>query len=151
MFVGDLLDTKGRGVVSVPMNATVETAARLLMNHRIGGVVVKDSCGTEGEALVGIFTERDIVRAVSERGAAGLKTQVADLMTRNTIVCSVDDTLDYVRELMDSRRIRHVPVLDDTRLVGILSIRDIVAYDVRRARTANESKAAAMGASPTHA
>ena len=134
MLVADLMRSKNARVPTIRMTETVEMAATLLNRERIGAVVVKDACGSEGDTVVGIFSERDVVRAVAERGAAGLKAKVADLMSRNMISCTMEDTVDQVRALMDSHHIRHLPVMEDHQMVGVLSIRDVIAYDVRRAR-----------------
>ncbi|HEY9215411.1 MAG TPA: CBS domain-containing protein [Ancylobacter sp.] len=131
MLVADLMKLKNARVPTIRMTETVEMAATLLNRERIGAVVVKDACGSEGDTVVGIFSERDVVRAVAERGAASLKLRVADLMSRNMISCTMDDTVDHVRALMDTHHVRHLPVLEDHQLVGVLSIRDVIAYDVR--------------------
>lgn len=134
MLVADLMKSKNARVPTIRMTETVEMAATLLNRERIGAVVVKDACGSEGDTVVGIFSERDVVRAIAERGPAALKSKVADLMSRNMISCTMEDTVDHVRALMDSHHIRHLPVLEDHQMVGVLSIRDVLAHDVRRAR-----------------
>jgi len=131
MLVADLMKLKKARVPTIRMTETVEMAATLLNRERIGAVVVKDACGSEGDTVVGIFSERDVVRAVAERGVASLKLRVADLMSRNMISCTMDDTVDHVRALMDTHHVRHLPVLEDHQLVGVLSIRDVIAYDVK--------------------
>lgn len=148
MLVADLMKSKNARVPTVRMNETIEMAAVLLNRERIGAVVVKDACGSEGDTAVGIFSERDVVRAIAERGPGALKAQVADLMSRNMISCSMDDTVDHVRELMDHHHVRHLPVLEDHQLVGVLSIRDVLAHDVRAARigAARDGYAEAIGA-----
>ncbi|MFK8249878.1 CBS domain-containing protein [Ancylobacter terrae] len=152
MFVSDLLKSKGSRVVTIRMTETLEMAATLLNRERIGAVVVKDSCSTEGETLVGIFSERDIVRAIAERGVLALRMPVAEVMSRNTITCAMDDPIDRVREIMDSRHVRHLPVVDEHQLVGVLSIRDIIAHDVRLAREAAGwgRSAAGQAGAPNH-
>jgi len=133
MLVADLMKLKNARVPTIRMTETVEMAATLLNRERIGAVVVKDACGSEGDTVVGIFSERDVVRAVAERGVASLKLRVADLMSRNMISCTMDDTVDHVRALMDTHHVRHLPVLEDHQLVGVLSIRDVISYDVKLA------------------
>ncbi|QFR33082.1 CBS domain-containing protein [Ancylobacter sp. TS-1] len=133
MLVADLMKLKNARVPTIRMSETVEMAATLLNRERIGAVVVKDACGSEGDTVVGIFSERDVVRAVAERGAAALKITVGDLMSRNMISCAMDDTVDHVRALMDSHHVRHLPVLEEHQLVGVLSIRDVLSHDVRQA------------------
>ncbi|WP_428030980.1 CBS domain-containing protein [Ancylobacter sp.] len=135
MLVADLMKLKNARVPTVRMSETVEMAATLLNRERIGAVVVKDACGSEGVTVVGIFSERDVVRAVAERGAAALRLTVGDLMSRNMISCQMADTVDHVRALMDEHHVRHLPVLEEHQLVGVLSIRDVLSHDVRRAST----------------
>lgn len=136
MLVADLMKLKNARVPTIRMSETVEMAATLLNRERIGAVVVKDACGSEGDTVVGIFSERDVVRAVAERGAAALRLTVGDLMSRNMISCAMDDTVDHVRALMEEHHVRHLPVLEEHQLVGVLSIRDVLSHDVRMAREA---------------
>lgn len=133
MLVADLMKLKPARVPSVRMNETVEMAATLLNRERIGAVVVKDACGSEGDTVVGIFSERDVVRAIAERGGVALKALVGDLMSRNMISCQMDDSIDHVRSLMDTHHVRHLPVMEEHQLVGVLSIRDVLSHDVRKA------------------
>jgi len=133
MLVADLMKLKNARVPTVRMSETVEMATILLNRERIGAVVVKDACGSEGDTILGIFSERDVVRAIAERGAAALKQPVSDLMSRNMISCAMDDTVDHVRALMDEHHVRHLPVLEEHQLVGVLSIRDVLSHDVRQA------------------
>ncbi len=127
MKVGQLLRKKGGRIVSVRMNETVERAAQMLRDENIGALVIKDTCNTEGDVVVGMFSERDFMRAILARGPAILKLPVSRLMTPNVIaVRSSDDTTRAV-ELFNMHRIRHLPVIDDHTLVGVISIRDIVA------------------------
>ncbi|WP_183190979.1 CBS domain-containing protein [Ancylobacter tetraedralis] len=137
MLVADLLTLKSARVPTIRMTETVEMAATLLNRERIGAVVVKDACGSEGDTVVGIFSERDLVRAIADRGIASLRAPVAELMSRNMISCAMQDTVDHVRALMDEHHVRHLPVLQDHQLVGVLSIRDVLAHDVRLAARAS--------------
>jgi CBS domain-containing protein len=93
--------------------------------------VVKDVVHTEGNTAVGMFTERDVVRAVAEHGAAGVNLRVAQLISVQQLVsCSSTDTLEHARRLMNQHHIRHLPVIDDYSLIGVISIRDIsIAFD----------------------
>lgn len=122
MYVHAILKHKGQDVVSAgPTDDVVETA-RLLNRHRIGAVVVRDADGH----VAGILSERDIVRGIAESGAACLGLKVADLMTREVVSCRPDDSIDDIMALMTERRIRHLPVMEDGRLVGVISIGDVV-------------------------
>jgi CBS domain-containing protein len=110
------------------MNETVGTAARLLRTENIGALVVKDVCRTEGNVAVGMFSERDVVRAVAEHGPSGINMKISALISVQKLVsCHSSDTLDHVRELMNANHIRHLPVIDDHTLIGVISMRDIIA------------------------
>ncbi|MET0970127.1 MAG: CBS domain-containing protein [Tardiphaga sp.] len=126
MKVEDILRTKSTRIATVRMNETVAIAAQLLRTANISALVVKDVCRTEGNTAVGMFSERDVVSAIAEHGAAGVNVKVADLISVQRLVsCRSTDTLDYVRHLMNKNHIRHVPVIDDYTLIGVISIRDI--------------------------
>ena len=130
MRVGDILNRKSTRIATVRMNETVATAARLLRNDNVGALVVKDVCRTEGNVAVGMFSERDVVRAVSEHGQAGLAMPVSALISVQKLVsCQSTDSIEHVRELMIDNHIRHVPVIDDHTLIGVISMRDINATD----------------------
>jgi CBS domain-containing protein len=92
----------------------------------ISALVVKDVVRTEGNTAVGMFTERDVVRAVAEHGAAGLNLKVSQLISVPQLVwCDSTDTLEYVYHLMNRNRVRHLPVIDNYSLIGVISIGDI--------------------------
>ncbi len=127
MKVNQLLRKMGGRIVSIRMDETVERAAQMLRDENIGALVIKDVCNTEGDVVVGMFSERDFLRAILSRGPAVLKLPVSSLMSPNVIALrSSDDTTKAV-ELFNRHRIRHLPVIDDHTLVGVVSIRDIVA------------------------
>ncbi|CCE10295.1 conserved hypothetical protein [Bradyrhizobium sp. STM 3843] len=128
MNVGDILRNKTARVVTVRMNETVGVAAQLMRASNISALVVKDVVRTEGNTAVGMFTERDVVRAVAEHGAAGVTMKVSQLISvQRLISCSTTDTLDHVRHLMNVHHIRHLPVIDDFALAGVISMRDVSA------------------------
>lgn len=124
MNVRSILEAKGRSVATISPDATLADAAHLLAERRIGAVVVTGS----GMSVAGILSERDIVRAVSERGAAALDRTVADTMTRNVVTCTEADTIGQLMEQMTAGKFRHLPVVDQGRLVGIMSIGDVVKW-----------------------
>jgi CBS domain-containing protein len=127
MKVGDILRKKSTRIATVRMNETVGIAAQLLRAGNISALVVKDVCRTEGNTAVGMFSERDVVRAVAEHGAAGINMKVSSLISvQQLISCTSADTLEHVRHLMNKNHIRHVPVIDDYTLIGVISIRDIL-------------------------
>ena len=126
MKVGDVLRKKNTRIATVRMNETVAIAAQLLRASNISALVVKDVVRTEGNTAVGMFTERDVVRAIAEHGAAGITMKVSQLISVQELVsCSSEDTLEHVRHLMNKNHIRHMPVIDNHGLVGVISVRDI--------------------------
>jgi CBS domain-containing protein len=122
MQIKHLLRDKGRNVVTIGSDATLSEAARLLARKRIGALVVRAADGS----IAGILSERDLVRAVAEASVSALPQSVAMHMTRGVFTCSESDTVDELMEVMTRRRFRHMPVVDGGRLVGLISIGDIV-------------------------
>ncbi|MFZ1882114.1 MAG: CBS domain-containing protein [Rhodoplanes sp.] len=120
--VQTILSWKGSTVYTVKSTASVECAARALADHDIGALVVT---GAEG-GKVGIVSERDILRALRAEGAAVLARPVAEIMTCQITTCTPQDELVYVMERMIEGRLRHLPVIEDGQLVGMISIRDVV-------------------------
>jgi CBS domain-containing protein len=122
MSLKNILINKGNQVVSIDTAADLAAAARLLTKHSIGVLVVLDVDGR----LVGILSERDIVRAMSENGIAALQLPVAEVMTRSVSTCDVNDAISSVMERMTKGKFRHMPVLENGRLAGIVSNRDLL-------------------------
>lgn len=128
MKVSQLLSKKKDSrIISIRFSESVETAARMLQDENIGAIVVKDVCRSEGEVVVGMFSERDFIRAVLRHGAGILKRPVSSLMTPNVVSCSPNDSVSRIIELFNKHRIRHLPVIEGGALVGVVSIRDVVA------------------------
>jgi CBS domain-containing protein len=128
MKVGDVLQKKNTRIATVRMNETVAIAAQLMRAGNVSALVVKDVVRTEGNTCAGMFTERDVVRAIAEHGAAGVNLKVSQLISvQELISCTSADTLDHVRHLMNKHHIRHMPVIDDYTLIGVISVRDISA------------------------
>ena len=124
MNVADVLRAKGAEVVTIVLTETIETAAKVLREKRFGSLTVRDRSGK----LAGIITERDIIRAVAEKGVNGLTYKVEDFMTREVRTCKSSATIKDVMELMAQRRIRHVPVVESGELLGMISSNDVVKY-----------------------
>ncbi|MCK2243242.1 MULTISPECIES: CBS domain-containing protein [unclassified Crossiella] len=122
MRIADVLRTKGSTVATVEPGNTVTELLTVLAEHNVGALVVVGPDGT----VVGIVSERDVVRRLRERGAELLSGTVAEIMTAAVVTCTPQDTVDNLTVLMTERRIRHVPVLVDDRLAGIVSIGDVV-------------------------
>ena len=122
MNVKAILAAKGGDIVSIEPTATLAAAAKLLAARRIGAVVI---CGAGGR-LSGILSERDIVRAISEHGAAALERNVGQVMTRNVTTCGEDDSIAEIMERMTAGKFRHMPVMANGRMIGVVSIGDVV-------------------------
>ncbi len=135
MQVRSILKMKGTRVVTVRPEIGIGETARLLAENKIGAVVVVDAAG----AVAGILSERDIVNALARHGTAAVAKTVADLMTRDVQHCAPDATIGSVMTTMTERRIRHVPVIEDGRLIGIVSIGDVVKW--RLEETLHEAEA----------
>ncbi|MGY3446586.1 MULTISPECIES: CBS domain-containing protein [unclassified Bradyrhizobium] len=128
MQVGDILRKKTPRVATVRMNETVAIAAQLMRASNISALVVKDVVRTEGNTCAGMFTERDVVRAIAAHGAAGANMKVSQFVSVQQLVsCNSSDTLEHIRHLMTKHHIRHVPVIDNYSLIGVVSMRDISA------------------------
>jgi CBS domain-containing protein len=126
MQVGDILRKKTSRVVTVRMNETVGIAAQLMRANNISALVVKDVVRSEGNTAVGMFTERDVVRAIAEHGAAGVNLKVSQLISvQQLVACSSTDTLEHVRHLLNKHHIRHLPVIDNYSLINVISMRDV--------------------------
>ena len=137
MLISEILRRKGTNVVTVGPAASVAELIGLLGEHQIGAVVVADASGT-----VGIVSERDVVRRLADVGAAVLEQSVAELMSTEVISCGPDDSVDDIGAQMTERRIRHLPVLAEGTLAGIVTIGDVVAArinDLEKTRVQLES------------
>jgi CBS domain-containing protein len=143
MQVGDVLRKKTGRVATVRMNETVAIAAQLMRSANISALVVKDVVRTEGNTAVGMFTERDVVRAIAEHGPAGAHMRVSQFISVQQLVsCTSSDNLEHVRHLMNKHHIRHVPVIDNYSLIGVISMRDISAAFDEQAKASREPAAA---------
>lgn len=122
MTVAAILKHKGARVETVRPNATVQQVCDVLTSRQIGATVV---VGAAGE-VVGVVSERDIVQALSKQGPGSLTQEVGEIMTRDVVSCKLTDTSEDLMEMMTRGRFRHVPVVEGGRLVGIISIGDVV-------------------------
>ena len=134
MTVRAILDTKGHQIMSVPPDAKMSEAIKLLSERRIGAVLVM----SEGR-IEGILSERDIVRVLGERGAAVLEEPVSAVMTRKVVSCRPNDTVSAIMEMMTLGKFRHLPVLDGDRVVGLISIGDVVKWRVQEYENEQEA------------
>ncbi|GAA0578029.1 CBS domain-containing protein [Actinomadura livida] len=122
MRIRDILRRKGDAVATVRPEATVRQLLSVLAEHNIGAAVVSP----DGTSIAGIASERDVVRSLHERGAALLDRPVSDIMTAEVRSCGPSDKVEDLRRAMTEHRFRHVPVVEDGRLTGIVSIGDVV-------------------------
>ncbi|MFD1626855.1 CBS domain-containing protein [Azospirillum griseum] len=135
MHVAAILKRKGHRIHSVAPTDSLAEVARHLSDQRIGATLVIDDSGS----LLGILSERDIVRAVAEGGADALARPAADRMTRDLVTGQPTDTVATMMAVMTERRIRHVPILDSGRLIGVVSIGDVVKARIDDAELEVES------------
>lgn len=134
MNVATILKAKGTDVETVPLTMTLAEVARVLSSKRIGAVLVMD-----GERLLGILSERDIVKTIGLTGAEALTQTVREVMTSRIVTCHMNDSVDELMDKMTEGRFRHLPVVENDRLVGIISIGDVVKH--RIAETVMETEA----------
>ena len=127
MNVREILSVKGKDVVTIEPNTNLAAAAKVLAERRIGAVVVTGPAGR----IVGILSERDIVHVLAKHGIAALETPIAEAMTRKVTTCSPSDTIGSIMEQMTAGKFRHVPVVEQGRLTGIISIGDVVKHRLK--------------------
>ncbi len=139
MIVKELLAAKTRNsggdVVCIEPTADLAAAAALLSKHGVGAVVIRGA----GDRLAGILSERDIVRALSQHGVKALTIPVGQVMTRDVATCTEDDTCAAIMEQMTTRKFRHLPVMRGGRLVGLISIGDVVKQRVEEIERESEA------------
>lgn len=135
MTIGTILSGRKGPVIAARKSDTVRAVVDLLAQHRIGAVPVLDD-----DALVGIFSERDLVRLMSSYGPEALDRTLDEVMTKSPVTCEADKSVMGALSQMTQRRIRHLPVVDGTALIGFVSIGDLVKYRIDRI----EAEAAAM-------
>ena len=127
MTIEAILQTKSADVTAVPRTTTVAEAVKLLADKRIGAVPVLD-----GDTVAGIFSERDVIHALATHGAAALDQPIGDVMTAPAITVSRGEAVLGALSLMTRRRIRHLPVIEGGRMIGFISIGDLVKYRIDR-------------------
>ena len=129
MFVADILKRKGSTITTVGPEQPIAEALALMAQHRIGAVLVVDG----GGGIAGILSERDLVRAMNKNGKAVFDRTVGDLMTSPVVTCTPKDPVGAIEGMMTAQRFRHVPVIEDGKLVGIVSIGDVVKTRIEEA------------------
>ena len=126
MTVRSILDSKGHNILSVEPDAKLAAAVKMLGERKIGAVLVMSQGKVDG-----ILSERDIVRVLAERGAKVLDEPVSSVMTRKVVSCRQADTVGGIMEMMTIGKFRHLPVIEDGRVVGLISIGDVVKWRVQ--------------------
>ena len=134
MLVSQILKTKGDLVFTVSPNETVQAAAGLLHSRRVGALVVLDPA----DSVVGIVSERDLVRVLAQDGGGGLARPVSACMTQDVLFAQPEETVDDLLARMTERRVRHLPVVRSGRLVGLVSIGDLVKAKIAEAEAEAE-------------
>jgi CBS domain-containing protein len=136
MNVATILGEKGRQVITAKSDASLLEIAETLREHSIGCIVVSDG----DDKIAGIVSERDLVRAIAKSGTDVLKTPVSSSMTKKVITCQISDTIHTIMAAMTDGRFRHMPVVEDDKLIGVISIGDVVRVRIAEA----EMEAASM-------
>jgi CBS domain-containing protein len=137
MTVAAILGDKGNSIISAGPDASLEVIAGTLAKNKIGAIIILEKDGS----VCGIASERDVVRQVAQEGRDALGKPVSGCMTRKVISCSPEQTIDEVMGIMTKNKFRHIPVMDDGKLVGIISIGDVVKRKIEQAeRDAEEMK-----------
>ena len=126
MTVRAILQTKGHQILSVSPDVKLSVAVKTLAERRIGAVLV-----IQDQHMEGILSERDIVRVLGERGASVLEEPVGAVMTRKVVTCKETDTVSAIMEMMTSGKFRHLPVIEGDRVIGLISIGDVVKWRVQ--------------------
>ena len=129
MTVSSILDEKGRKTFCMTANTSVEGVLSELANKKIGAVLITNA----DDSIAGIMSERDIVRALAAKGASILADPASRHMTSDVVTCGEDDTISSVMEKMSAGRFRHIPVIRDGRLTGVISIGDVVKKRIEQA------------------
>lgn len=138
MLIAHVIRDKGPKVHTLRADATLRNAANELLQKKVGALVVLD----ENDRILGVFSERDLVREVAKNGAAALESSVGEAMSRDVITAGGHETVDECLSRMTDRRVRHLPVVEDVRLIGIVSIGDLVKHRIALV----EAESAAMQA-----
>jgi CBS domain-containing protein len=135
MYVQTILSAKGSDVTTIEPTASLDAAANILAERRIGALVV---LGPE-RRVIGIVSERDVVRALAESGAQALQMPVSQVMTRKVSTCTLAESVSSIMELMTNGKFRHLPVVEQDQLLGIVSIGDVVKHRLMEMQQESEA------------
>ena len=131
MVAEDILRRKGRDTITVAPDATLKEAADILSEYDIGALVVTEG----GDRVVGVLSERDIVRSVSEQGGGALQSTIREVMTDEVLTCTPEDKVKDLMERVTRRRVRHLPVVEDATVDGMISIGDLLKTRLQEMET----------------
>jgi CBS domain-containing protein len=135
MNVKTILAAKGGSVISIEPTATLAIAVKTLAEHRIGALLVLGA----DRRVAGILSERDIVRVLAEQGAGALEQPLGQVMTRKVVTCSQSETIGGIMERMTKGKFRHVPVVEQDQVIGVVSIGDVVKYRLQEMEHESEA------------
>ena len=135
MYVKNILQHKGDNVISVTPDQSLEETAKVLRENKIGAVL----CCEAGQSMCGVISERDIIIAIAKHGPSVLRKVTSDYMTKGVYTCAPDDNMKEVMEKMTNRRVRHLPVVEDDRVVGVISIGDVVKERLKETEAETEA------------
>jgi len=133
MKVKDILKTKGPEVITIWEEKSLQDGIDTMVQNKVGALMVINA----GGKLTGIITERDVLRAYHTHPDAAGSLAIKEIMTRNVIIGDAEDSIDYVESVMTENRVRHLPILSDKRLIGIISIGDVVKASSKESKTEN--------------
>jgi CBS domain-containing protein len=137
MDVKTILAAKGGSAFFVKSDSPVSEAIKLMNDKRIGAVLVRED---EEAQIQGILSERDVIRLVAEQGSNALQLTVADVMTRDLVVCTSECTMDAIISGMTKFNVRHLPVLEDDKLLGLISARDVMRYRIKQLEAGHDPR-----------
>lgn len=144
--VDDILrEKRDTRIITLRMHETVADAVLVMKRENISSVIVTDVCGTESNTVVGVFSERDVTRAVLAHGAGTPKVVLATLLKREVISCTLGDSIETVLRLMVEHQVRHLPVMENYALVGVISATDLMRHFLRESEVAPALEPAAAG------
>ncbi|WP_150525954.1 CBS domain-containing protein [Roseibium sediminis] len=126
MTVASILSTKGNNVITEKSGSSLNDICKTLAQYKIGAIVIADEAGH----IEGIISERDIVKVIGADGPSALERKVADVMTKSVVTCKAEDSINAVMSKMNAGRFRHVPVVQDDKVVGVISIGDVVKFKI---------------------
>ncbi|MFG1347196.1 CBS domain-containing protein [Xanthobacter autotrophicus DSM 431] len=136
--VDDILrEKRDTRIITMRLHETVADAVLVMKRENISSVIVTDVCRTEGSTVMGVFSERDVTRALLEHGATTPKVVLATLLRREVISCRLEDSIITVLRLMDEHQVRHLPVMEDYSLVGVISATDLMRHYLRESEIPN--------------